>query len=110
MTIREQLRVTLGTGDAPTGSSWIARLIWALIDLDEPGLIQLDRDVAAVLWPNNWPADAVPPPDYPGESHTISRMLGDEEMAGNPTAKAICDLLAVFLGANHCVQAQNLKD
>lgn len=36
------------------------------------------------------------------DGHTISYHLGVLEAAGNPTAHAVCDILARFLGPNHC--------
>ena len=88
--------------DAPANASWLARLVWALIDIDEPALIQDDRDIAAIVWP------ATEYPQYAGR--TISWILGQEEMAGDPTATAFCTFLAVFLGPNHCENALNLKE
>ena len=89
MTIREQIKANVG-GDAPVGSSWLVRLIWLLVDLDEPDLEQLDIDVADVIW---------------GNGHTISWNLGKEVVAGDPQATEICLILADFLGPDHCVNA-----
>jgi hypothetical protein len=104
-TIREQMAA--GARAAPPGASWLSRLVWALIDIDQTGLVEADRDIAAIVWPNNWPTG----PDNPtGMSHTISYMLGQEEMTGSVTATAICDALAPFLGPNHCELALNAKE
>ncbi len=81
-TIRARL-ASFPRSAAPRSAGWLARFVWALIDIDEPGLFELDIDVAAIIWPN-------------AAGHTISYLLGQEEIAGNPTAKAICDVLATF--------------
>jgi hypothetical protein len=100
LTIHEQIRRGL-TAPGPD-ATWITRLVWALVNLDEPALEQGDRDIAAAIWP---PADY---PQYAG--HTISWILGQEEQAGNQAATAFCDALAVFLGPDHCINAVSLPN
>ena len=90
MTIRERL-TKLG-GDAPKGSSWLVRLVWALIDIDEPALQELDTEIADVIW-------------TPGDGHTISWHLGKLVSEGDPTAIEICNVLGDFLGTDHCLNA-----
>ena len=89
MTIREQLLSGKPTA-APAGSNWFVTLVWALIDIDEPALVQLDKDLAAPIW---------------GNGHTISWNLGEEEANGNVMAEEVCDVLADFLGPDHCKDA-----
>lgn len=88
-TIREQLKIA---GDAPSGSSWLVRLVWALVDVDEPGLEDLDRAIATILWPD-------------GQNHTISWHLGKLVSEGDPVAIGICGALGEFLGKDHCLNA-----
>lgn len=90
-TIRDQL-IRLAATDAPPNSSWLVQLMWKLIDKDEPGLEDLDRAIATVIWPD-------------GQNHTISWHLGKLVVAGDPTAIGVCDALAEFLGPGHCVNA-----
>jgi hypothetical protein len=87
MTIREQL-ATLEA--APPGSSWFVRLIWALIDVNEPLLEEMDVSIADVIW---------------GNGHTISWNLGRLVVAGDPKAIEICLIIADFMGPDHCVNA-----
>ena len=89
--VRRPKRIQKVALTLPTG--WLSNLIWALINLDEPALIQLDIKIADMIW---------------GNGHTISWNLGQMEKAGNPVAKEICDLLALFLGPNHCINAQTV--
>jgi hypothetical protein len=88
-TIREQIKGDFG-GGAPPGSSWLVRLIWALIDLDLPALEEADVDIADVIW---------------GNGHTISWNLGKLVVAGDPVAIEICLILADFMGPEHCKNA-----
>lgn len=99
-TIREAINAG---NDAPPGSNWFQWLMWGGIDLAEPQLIWLDQELSGIIFPD-WPLDPVTNRPY-----TLSHILGVLEEQGDPRAKAICDVLAVLLGAGHCVNAQNLK-
>jgi hypothetical protein len=94
-TIREQMKAG---GDAPPGSSWLVRLIWALIDLDLPALEELDVDIADII-------GNAPDAPWEADGHTISWHLGYLVSIGDPTAIAICDVLSEFLGKDHCINA-----
>jgi hypothetical protein len=92
------VRAQLAAGQlkAPAGASWFVNLVWMLIDLDEPELVQLDLDVANCIWDNG---------------HTISWNLGQAEVVNHdPTATEICNVLAVFLGDGHCENAYEHGD
>lgn len=90
MTIRQQLLQKVGT--APAGSNWLVRLVWALIDIDEPALEEFDIEIADVVW-------------TPADGHTISWHLGKLVSDGDPTAIEICNIIGDFMGTDHCINA-----
>jgi hypothetical protein len=69
----------------------IALLVRRLHAVPDDLLVDLDKEISEAIWGD--------------DGHTISYHLGLLEAAGSEPAKKVCDILARFLGPDHCANA-----